>query len=241
MSSCPLPSIVVRSSSFSTHFITISPLIPPSFVDCCFKRQTKPLMVLSLSSRPSALVGCFHCPPPAHSRRFPWQSSSAVRFPHSRRFDIAVAVSSPHRSDAVGGPPPLRSLPNSRGATHGSVLLLGEGQRVIAVVAAANACLHVVVVVVIIAVIAPAIPLPSPQSRASTVPVARRSAPRESSSSDWPSATRRCARLTAIPRSPAIRLVFRRRRAAIHRRRRRRADRRCCCRHHPDYRPPALF
>jgi hypothetical protein len=48
------------------------PSHPPSFVDCCFKRQTKPLMVLSLSSRPSALVGCFHCPPPAHSRRFPW-------------------------------------------------------------------------------------------------------------------------------------------------------------------------
>jgi hypothetical protein len=130
-------------------------------------------MVLSLSSRPSALVGCFHCPPPAHSRRFPWQSSSAVRFPHSRRFDVAVAVSSPHRSDAVGGPPPLRSLPNSRSATRGLVLLLGEGQRVIAVVAAANVCLHVVVVVVIIAVIAPAIPLPSPQLRASTVPVAR--------------------------------------------------------------------
>ena len=67
MSSCPLPSFVVSSPSFFTHFITISPLVPPSFVYCCFKRQTKPLlpaMVLSLSSRPSALVGCFRCPPP---------------------------------------------------------------------------------------------------------------------------------------------------------------------------------
>jgi hypothetical protein len=34
VSSCPLPSIVVRYSSFFTHFITISPLVPPSFVDC---------------------------------------------------------------------------------------------------------------------------------------------------------------------------------------------------------------
>ena len=67
ISSCPLPSIVVRSSSFFTHFITISPLVPPSFVDCSFKQWTKPLlptMVSSLSSRPSALVGCFRCPPP---------------------------------------------------------------------------------------------------------------------------------------------------------------------------------
>ena len=68
MPSCPLPSIVVHSSPFFTqHFITISPLVPPLFVDCCFKRRTKPLlptMVLSLSSWPSALVGCFRCPPP---------------------------------------------------------------------------------------------------------------------------------------------------------------------------------
>jgi hypothetical protein len=67
MSSCPLPSIVVHSSSFYTHFITISSLAPPSFVDCCFIRWTKPLlptMVSSLSSWPSALVVCFRCPPP---------------------------------------------------------------------------------------------------------------------------------------------------------------------------------
>ena len=164
-------SIVVRSSSFFTHFITISPLVPPSFVDCCFKRRTKPLlptMVSSLSSWPSALVGCFRCPPPPTLAAFPWQSSSAVCCPHSRCFDVAVAVSSPCRSDTAGGPPPLRSLP--------------KGQRAIAVVAAANARLRVVVVVVIIAVVAPEIHLPSPQSRASTVPVARRSAPRGSSS-----------------------------------------------------------
>jgi len=43
VSACPLPSIIVRSSSFFTHFITISPLAPPSFVDCCFKPRTKPL------------------------------------------------------------------------------------------------------------------------------------------------------------------------------------------------------
>jgi hypothetical protein len=57
---------------------------------------------------------------------------------------------------------------------------LSSRQRAIAFVAAANACLRVVVVVVIIAVVAPEIHLPSPQSRASTVPVARRSAPRGS-------------------------------------------------------------
>ena len=65
--SCPLPSIVVRSSSYFTHFITISLLVPPSFVDCCFKRRTKPLlptMVSFFSSWPSALVSCFCCPPP---------------------------------------------------------------------------------------------------------------------------------------------------------------------------------
>ena len=99
------------------------------------------------------------------------------------------------------------------------------------VVATANTRLHVVVIVIIIAVVAPAIPLPSPQSRASTLPVAQRSAPRGSSSLDWPSATRRRrARLTVIPRFPAIRLG---RCAAIHRRRRRRADRRRCCCHRP--------
>ena len=125
ISSCPLPSIVVRSSSFFTHFITISPLVPPSIVDCCFKRQTKPLlptMVSSLSSRPSALVSCFRCPPPPTLATFPWQSSSAVRCPHSRRFDVAVAVSSPCRSDTAGGPPPLRILPNSCGAIRGLAL-----------------------------------------------------------------------------------------------------------------------
>ena len=68
MSSCPRPSIIVCSSPFfPQHFITISPLVPPLFVDCCFKRRTKPLlpmMVSLLLSWPSALVGCFCCPPP---------------------------------------------------------------------------------------------------------------------------------------------------------------------------------
>jgi len=39
--------------------------------------------------------------------------------------------------------------------------------------------------------------------------------PRGSSSLNWPSATRRHARLAAFPRSPAIELVVRRRRATI--------------------------
>ncbi len=74
--------------------------------------------------------------------------------------------------------------------------------------AAANTCLRVVVVVSIIAVVAPAIPLPSMQLRASTLPVMQQSVPRGSSSLDWPSATRRSrARLAAIPRFPAIGLV----------------------------------
>jgi hypothetical protein len=182
ISSCPLPSIVVRSSSLFTHFITIFPFVPPSFVDCCFKRRTKPLlptMVSLLSSWLSALVGCFRCPPPPTLAAFPWQSLSAVRCPHSWRFDVAVAVSSPCRSDTAGGPPPLR-----RNLRLGPTILrlLGEGQRAIAVVSAANTRLRVVVVVVIIAVVMPEIHLPSPQSRASTVPVVQRSAPRGSTS-----------------------------------------------------------
>ena len=125
ISSCPLPSIVMCSSSFFTHFITISPLVPPSFVDCCFKRRTKPLlptMVSLLSSWLSALIGCFRCPPPPTLAAFPWQSSSAVCCPHNRRFDVAVAVSSPCHSDTASGPPPLRSLPNSHGTTRGLAL-----------------------------------------------------------------------------------------------------------------------
>ena len=115
---------------------------------------------------------------------------------------------------------------------HAFLLLLHPFHHVAA--AAANARLQVVVVVIIIAVVAPAIPLPSPQSRASTLPVAQRSAPRGSSSLDWPLATRgRCARLAAILRFPVIGLIVRRRRATIHRRRRRCADHcRCCC-HRP--------
>ena len=54
----------------------MAPLVLPLFVDCCFKRWTKPLlpMVPLLSSRPPSLVGCFRCPPPltlapSHGRR----------------------------------------------------------------------------------------------------------------------------------------------------------------------------
>ena len=47
------------SPFFTQHFITISPLVPPLFVDCCFKRRTKPLLPMMVSLLlPSAL----HCP-----------------------------------------------------------------------------------------------------------------------------------------------------------------------------------
>jgi hypothetical protein len=72
---------------------------------------------------------------------------------------------------------------------------------------------------VLVVLVVPAIPPPSPQSRASTAPIARRSPPRGSSSSDWPLAKRRLARLAAIPRSPAIGPVVQRRCTASRRRR----------------------
>ena len=62
-------------------------------------------------------------------------------------------------------------------------------------VAAANACLRVVVIVIIIAVVTPAIPLPSPQSRVSTLPATQLSAPRGSS------CRQRGVAVLALPRS----------------------------------------
>ena len=153
---------LLRLHPFHHHL----PSRPPLFVDCCFKRRKKPLlptMVSSLSSRPSALVGCFRCPP---------QPTLAASHGSRRQLSVALTADNstspspcppPRRSDAAGIPPPLRSLPNSRGATRGSALrsselsrrdsrlcpmilrLLGEGQRAIAVVATANARLRVVV------------------------------------------------------------------------------------------------
>ena len=153
---------LLRLHPFHHHL----PSRPPLFVDCCFKRRKKPLlptMVSSLSSRPSALVGCFCCPP---------QPTLAASHGSRRQLSVALTADNstspspcppPRRSDAAGIPPPLRSLPNSRGATRGSALrsselsrrdsrlcpmilrLLGEGQRAIAVVATANARLRVVV------------------------------------------------------------------------------------------------
>ena len=103
MSSCPLPSIIVRSSSFFTHFITISPLAPPLVVDCCFKRRTKPLlptMVSSLSSWPSALVGCFRCPPP------PTLVAS-----HGSRRQLSVALTAGNLASPLPCPPLVVATP----------------------------------------------------------------------------------------------------------------------------------
>jgi hypothetical protein len=91
------------------------------------------------------------------------------------------------------------------------------GQRAIAVVAAAadvgddaDVRLRVIVVLVV-----PAIPPP-------LTAVESVDCPHRASSSDWwPLATRRLARLTAIPRSPAIGPVVQRRCTASRRRRRR--------------------
>ena len=107
--------------------VTISPLVPLSFVDCCFKRRTKPLlptMVPSLSSRLPSLVGCFRCPPPptlaaSHGRRH--QQSVALTAGASTSLSsspgpLVIAV----MPQAV--PPPLRSRPNSLGVTRGSAL-----------------------------------------------------------------------------------------------------------------------
>jgi hypothetical protein len=66
-----------------------------------------PTMVPSLSSGLPSLVGCFRCPPPptlaaSHGRR---HTSSPVRYPHSRRFNVTVVVtgSSRRRCDTAGG------------------------------------------------------------------------------------------------------------------------------------------
>ena len=157
-----------------------------------------PTMVSLLSSWLSALVGCFRCPPPPTLAAFPWQSLSAVRCPHSRRFDVAVAVSSPCRSDTAGGPPPLR-----RNLQLGPTILrlLGEGQRAIAVVAAAN--VHLRVVVVVIAVVAPAIPLPSPQLRATSALVAASAKTSPPHPSSPPPVARAPPHPRALPHAPS--------------------------------------
>ena len=111
MSLYPLPFIAVRSSSFFTHFITISPRVPPSFVDCCFKRRTKPLlptMVLPLSSWPSALVGCFCCPPPPP----PTLAASHVRCCQQSvaLTSVALTLPSPCPPLVVATPPAILTL-----------------------------------------------------------------------------------------------------------------------------------
>ena len=82
------------------RIITISPLVPPLFVDCCFKRRTKPLlptMVPSLSSRPPSLVGCFRCPPP------PTLAASHGR-PHQQSVTLTAGAS---RSPSSSEVPPV--------------------------------------------------------------------------------------------------------------------------------------
>jgi hypothetical protein len=69
---CHCAPLLLNQSSSPDVDVTISPLVPPMFVDCCFKRQTKPLLPTMVPS--SSLVGCFRCPPPptlaaSHGRR----------------------------------------------------------------------------------------------------------------------------------------------------------------------------
>ena len=107
---CRRAPLLLNQSPSPNAVITISPLVPSLFVDCCFKRRAKPLlptMVPSLSSGLPSLVGCFRCLPPptlaaSYGRR---HTSSPVRYPHSRRFNVTVVVagSSRCRCDAAGG------------------------------------------------------------------------------------------------------------------------------------------
>jgi hypothetical protein len=203
-SCCCRAPLLLNQSSSPDAIITISPLIPHSFVDCCFKRRTKPLlptMVPSLSSRLPSLVGCFRCPPPpilaaSHGRR------------HQQSFTLTASASTSPSSSP--GPPVVVSTPPA------------VGQRAIAVVAAAAAAVEDdadVRLRVIVVLVVPAIPPP-------LTAVESVDCPHRMTSSDWPLATRRLACLTAIPRSPAIGPVVQRRCTASRRRRRRRRHRR---------------
>jgi len=94
-----------RIGSSPDAVITISPLVPPSFVDCCFKRRTKPLlptMVPSLSSRLPSLVRCFRCPPP------PTLAASHGRGHQQSVTLTAGASTSPSSSP---GPPVVVAMP----------------------------------------------------------------------------------------------------------------------------------
>ena len=154
---CRAPLLLNQSSS-PDAVITIYPLVPPSFVDCCFKRRTKPLlpmMVSLLSSRLPSLVGCFRCPP-----------SPTLAASHGRRRQQSVTLTAGASTSPSSSPDPPVVV-----ATPPVV-----GQRAIAVVAASAAVgddadvrLRVIVVIVLVV---PAISPPSPQSRASTAPIA---------------------------------------------------------------------
>ena len=138
---CRRAPLLLNQSSSPDAVITISPLVPPLFVDCCFKRRTKPLlptMVPSLSSRLPSLVGCFRCPPPptlaaSHGRRHQ---------PHSRHFGVTVVVVLPsslrcrQRSSTSAE---LFEL-SQRDSWLGSAILrfLGEGQCTIAIFVCAS-------------------------------------------------------------------------------------------------------
>ena len=185
----------------------MAPLVPPSFVDCCFKRRTKPLlptMVPSLSSVVTAALSrrLLSLSAPAHSRRFPWQTSSPVRYPHSRRFNVTVVVagSSRRRRDAAGGGTTRDRRRRRRRRRR--CRRWGRHRRSFA--------RH-----------------RRPRRAGDSPPltaVESVDCPHRASSSDWPLATRRLARLAAITRSPAIGPVVQRRCTASRRRRRRRRN-----------------
>ncbi len=159
-----------------------------------------------MSSRLPSLVGCFRCPPPftlaaSHGRR-----------PHQSVTLTAGASTSPSSSPvppvAVATPPAVE-------------------QRAIAVVVVAAAAAAVgddtdVRLRVIVVLVVPAIPPP-------LTAVKSVNCPHRASSSDWPLATRRLARLAAIPRSPAIGPIVQRRCTA---------SRRCCRRRRNPHRQP---
>jgi hypothetical protein len=97
--------VVVSSPPYCCAFLLL--LHPfhhhPSFVDCCFKRRTKPLlstMVSSLLSRPSALVGCFRCPPP------PTLAAS-----HGSRCQLSVALTAGASTSPSPCPPLVAATP----------------------------------------------------------------------------------------------------------------------------------
>ena len=149
----------------------MAPLVPPSFVDSCFNRQTKPLlpMVPPLLLRPPSLVSCFRCPSPSTlaashadviSSLLP--SQPALRRHHRLRSVLPLSLRCHQRSF-----PSAESSEFSRRDSRLSPAILhfsGEGKRAITVVAAAAAVgdyanVHLCIIVVIVLIVT-AIPPP---------------------------------------------------------------------------------